>query len=175
MAVSTLVGQNIGAGNIQRASRIALLGTGLGFSILTLVGVIAFAFAPLIVAFFVPHDPEVIAEGARFIRIICLAWGGMGIQLCVVATFRASGNMLMAMVIALVSQFMIQFPLAYVLSKHTLEAHGLWWSFPITNVLVAVVSLSWFARGSWKTMRLTEQDKETAKVTDEAIIEEGLR
>jgi Na+-driven multidrug efflux pump len=100
----------------------------------------------------------------------------MGIQLCVVATFRASGNMLMAMVIALVSQFTIQFPLAYVLSKHTLlQAHGLWWSFPITNVLVAVVSVSWFARGSWKTMRLTEQDKETAKVTDEAIIEEGLR
>ncbi len=176
MAVSTLVGQNIGAGNIQRASRIALLGTGLGFGILTLVGIIAFAFAPLIVAFFVPHDPDVIAEGARFIRIMCLAWGGMGIQLCVVATFRASGNMLMAMVIALVSQFMIQFPLAYVLSKHTLlQAHGLWWSFPVTNVLVAVVSLSWFARGSWKTARLTEEDKETAKVTDEAIIEEVLR
>ena len=43
---------------------------------------------------------------------MCLAWGGIGIQLCVVATFRASGNMLNAMVIALVSQFMIQFPLA---------------------------------------------------------------
>lgn len=175
MAVSTLVGQNIGAGNIQRASRIALLGTVFGFGILTLVGVVAFAFAPLIVAFFVPYDPDVIAEGARFIRIMCLAWGGMGVQLCVVAAFRASGNMLMAMVIALVSQFMIQFPLAYVLSKHTvLQAHGLWWSFPVTNVLVALVSLCWFARGSWKTTRLTEDDKETLKVTEEAIIEEGL-
>ena len=30
MAVSTLVGQNIGAGNIQRASRIALFGTSVG-------------------------------------------------------------------------------------------------------------------------------------------------
>ena len=127
-------------------------------------------------AFFVPSDAEVIAEGARFIRIMCLAWGGMGVQLCVVATFRASGNMLMAMVIALVSQFMIQFPLAYVLSKHTaLHADGLWWSFPVTNIMVALVSLGWFARGSWKTTRLTEEDRATAKVTDEAIIEEGLR
>ena len=42
MAVSTLVGQNIGAGNIQRASRIALLGAALGFGILTLVGIVAF-------------------------------------------------------------------------------------------------------------------------------------
>ncbi len=176
MAVSTLVGQNIGAGNVQRASRIALLGVALGFGILTLVGLLAFAFAPAIVAFFVPSDADVIAEGARFIRIMCLAWGGMGIQLCVVATFRASANMLMAMVIALVSQFMIQFPLAYVLSKHTtLHADGLWWSFPVTNILVALVSLGWFARGSWKTTRLTEEDRETAKVTDETIIEEGLR
>src|SRR6476646_9738730 len=116
MAVSTLVGQNIGAGNIQRASRIALLGTALGFGVLTLVGTVAFLLAPYIVAFFVPRDADVITEGARFIRIMCLAWGGMGIQLCVVAAFRASGNMLMAMVIALVSQWMIQFPVAYVLS-----------------------------------------------------------
>jgi len=40
---------------------------------------------------------------------------------------------------------------------------------------VALVSLGWFARGSWKTTRLTEEDRETAKVTDETIIEEGLR
>jgi Na+-driven multidrug efflux pump len=176
MAVSTLVGQNIGAGSIQRASRIALLGTALGFGVLTLVGTVAFLLAPYIVAFFVPRDADVIAEGSRFIRIMCLAWGGMGIQLCVVAAFRASGNMLMAMVIALVSQWMIQFPLAYVLSKHSvLQSDGLWWSFPVTNILVALVSLGWFARGSWKEKRLTEEDREVAKVTEESIIEEGLR
>ena len=93
-------------------------------------------------------------RGRRFVRIMCLAWGGMGIQLCVVAAFRASGNMLMAMVIALVSQWMIQFPVAYVLSNHTvLQADGLWWSFPVTNILVALVSLGWFARGTWKDKR----------------------
>jgi putative MATE family efflux protein len=176
MAVSTLVGQNMGAGNIERASRAALLGAAFGFAILTVAGMLAFLFAPLIVAFFVPYDPEVIAEGARFIRIMCLAWGGIGIQLCVVSAFRASGNMLMAMVIALVSQWMIQFPLAYVLSKHTaLAAGGLWWSFPVTSVLVALVSLGWFARGKWKETRLTEEDKQSVRVTEETIIEEGIR
>ena len=165
MAVSTLVGQNIGAGNIQRASRIALLGTALGFGVLIgLVGTVAFLLAPYIVAFFVPRDADVIAEGSRLVRIMCLAWGGMGIQLCVVAAFRASGNMLMAMVIALVSQWMIQFPLAYVLSKHSvLHSDGLWWSFPVTNILVALVSLGWFARGSWKTRRLTEDSERLPK------------
>ena len=176
MAVSTLVGQNIGAGNIERASKIALLGTMLGFGILSAAGVVAYIFAPPIVSFFIPNDAAVIAEGARFIRIMCLAWGCIGVQLCIVSAFRASGNMLMAMVIALVAQWMIQFPLAYVLSKHTvLLADGLWWSFPVTNILVAIVSLCWFARGSWKTTRLTEDAELTTKITQEMIIEEGIR
>ncbi|WP_323813519.1 MATE family efflux transporter [Cellvibrio sp. NN19] len=175
MAVSTLVGQNIGAGNIQRAARIAMLGSLYGFVALTLVGIITYIFAHNIVAFFVPDDAEVIREGAKFIRIMALAWGGIGVQLCIVSTFRASGNMLSAMVIAMVSQWMIQFPMAYVLSKHTdLHETGLWWSFPVTNIAVAIIALCWFARGSWKQTRITEDDKHIAKVTQDAVIEDGL-
>jgi Na+-driven multidrug efflux pump len=83
--------------------------------------------------------------------------------------------MLNAMVIALVSQWMIQFPLAYVLSKHTmLQEVGIWWSFPVTNLAVAVISVSWFAQGGWKKTRLTEEDREIIKVSEETIAEEGL-
>jgi putative MATE family efflux protein len=175
-AVSTLVGQNIGAGNIDRAARVTQIGTLFGFVALSLIGILAYVFAPAIVAFFIPEDPNVIAEGAGFIRIMALAWGGMGIQLCIVSAFRASGNMLIAMVIALVSQWMVQFPLAYVLSKHTvLQAHGLWWSFPATNVAVAIVSICWFARGSWKKTRLTEEDQQTAKIAQAALVEDTIR
>jgi putative MATE family efflux protein len=176
MAVSTLVGQNIGAGNIGRATRVARLGACFGFVVLSLVGLVAYVFAGRIVAFFIPEDPGVIAAGARFIRIMCLAWGGMGIQLCIVSAFRASGNMLIAMVIALVSQWMLQFPLAYVLSKHTiLAAEGLWWSFPVTNVVVAIVAVAWFSRGSWKTTRLTEDAAQTALVAQETLVEDTIR
>jgi putative MATE family efflux protein len=176
MAVSTLVSQNIGAGNVQRASRVTMLGAVWGFIILTAVGLIVYLFAPAFVAFFVPRDAAVIAEGARFIRVMCLAWGAIGVQLCIVSAFRASGNMLVAMVIAIVSQFMFQFPLAYVLSKHTaLQAAGLWWSFPIANTASALVSVCWFAQGGWKKTRLTEEDREVAKVAEETIAEEGIR
>jgi putative MATE family efflux protein len=175
-AVSTLVGQNMGAGNIERAARVTRIGTLFGFGALSVIGIIAYMFAPQIVAFFIPEDPGVIAEGAGFIRTMSLAWGGMGIQLCIVSAFRASGNMLIAMVIALVSQWMVQFPLAYVLSKHTvLQAHGLWWSFPVTNIAVAVVSVCWFARGSWKATRLTEDAQQTAKIAEAAMVEDTIR
>ena len=175
MAVSTLVGQNIGAGNIERAARVTYLGTLLSFIILTVVGVVAWLCAPWLVRFFIPDDVNVIGQGAHFIRIMCLAWGGIGIQMCIVSAFRASGNMLNAMVIAMVSQWMIQFPMAYVLSRHTsLHAEGLWWSFPVTNIAVALISMAWFARGSWKVGRLTDDDITTAKITQDAIIEDGV-
>jgi putative MATE family efflux protein len=175
-AVSTLVSQNMGARNLTRASRVTYLGAGAGFVVLSLVGLLAYVLAPALVAFFVPRAPDVIAEGARFIRIMCLAWGGIGVQLCVLSAFRASGNMLAAMVIALVSQFMLQFPLAYILSKHTsLQADGIWWSFPITTIVVALVSLCWFAQGGWKKTVLTEEDRQVAQVAEETIAEEGIR
>ena len=175
-AASTLVSQNMGARNLQRAGWAALLAASAGFVILSIVGLVAYLLAPALVAFFVPRAPDVIAEGAHFIRIMCLAWGGIGVQLCIVSAFRASGNMLAAMVIALVSQFMFQFPLAYILSKHTaLQASGLWWSFPITTILVALVSVCWFAQGGWKATVLTEEARQVAQVAEETIAEESIR
>ncbi|HVT51258.1 MAG TPA: hypothetical protein VHE77_06810 [Dongiaceae bacterium] len=71
---------------------------------------------------------------------------------------------------------MFQFPLAYILSKHTtLTAGGLWWSFPVTNIAVAIVSIAWFGRGSWKETRITEEAKTTAEVAQEVIIEDTIR
>lgn len=84
--------------------------------------------------------------------------------------------MLAPMVIALVSQFALQFPLAYILSKHTaLQASGLWWSFPITIIIVALVLLCWFAQGGWKATVLTEESRQIAQVAGETIAEEGIR
>ena len=54
MAISTLVGQNIGAGNIERAAQIGRLGGLLGFASLSVFGLIVFLFAPQFVAVFVP-------------------------------------------------------------------------------------------------------------------------
>ena len=177
MAISTLAGQNIGAGNIERADRIGKLGAALAFGILTGLGILVFAFAPQIAAFFVPSDQGVIAAGAHFMRTIALAWGFMGIQLALTGVLRASGNMVTAMMITLASQWVIQFPLAYVLSTHTpLGSSGIWWAFPVNNVLMALVVVSVYARGTWKHTRLiSRNDKVAAKIEREAELEEPMR
>ncbi len=175
MAISTLVGQNIGAGNIKRAEEIGRLGALIGFGLLTLVGIIVFIFATPLIGFFVPGDAEVIRLGTVFLRIIALSWGFMGVQMALTGALRGSGNMVVTMVIALVSQWMLQFPLAYVLSKHTtLGTSGLWWSFTITNVVTALITFFWYMKGDWKKTKLvTPEEKLTEKVSEESIIEEG--
>jgi Na+-driven multidrug efflux pump len=101
----------------------------------------------------------------------------MAVQFSLVAVFRASGNMMTTMVLTLVSQWVLQFPLAYTLSKHTtLGADGLWWSFAITNVLAALATAVWYRRGTWKKTKLiTSEDKLTEQVSEEIIVEEGVR
>lgn len=147
MAIATLVGQNIGAGNIKRASDTARVGTLFSFGLMTLIGIVSYIFAPQFIGFFIPNDIAVIQAGALFVRIMALTFGFTGIQFALIGVFRASGNMMTTMVITLISQWVLQLPLAYFLSRHTgLGISGLWWAFPVTNVLTAIITLVWFMK-----------------------------
>lgn len=174
MAVSALVGQNIGAGNVERAARIGRLGASIGFWTLTGFGVIAFFFARSLVAFFVPSDPKVIAEGAVFLRTMALSWGCIGAQFSLTGVLRASGNMVVTMVLTLVGQWVLQFPLAYVLSEHTgWGMRGIWIAFPIANVVIVLITIAVYARGDWKRKRLTDEDELVEHVIEETIVDTG--
>ena len=173
MAVSALAGQNIGAGNVARAASIGRLGALLGFGSLTLLGMVVFLFSTQLVAFFVPRDAEVIREGSLFLRIMCLSWGFIGAQFAFAGVFRASGNMVVNMTLTISSQWLLQLPLAYVLSKHTsLGAEGIYWAMPIANVTTALVTGAVYAHGGWRKKRLI--NKEEIKVTEEILEDEGI-
>jgi putative MATE family efflux protein len=180
MATSTLVAQNIGAGNTNRAGRIAWLSSGVAFAVLELVGLLCFLFATPLIRFFVPNAADVIAGGTRFLRLMALSFGFIGLQQTLSGAFRGSGNTLNTMILAMVSLWVFQFPTAYVLSKHTpLGAVGLWWAFPIANVSIACVAALWFLQGGWKRKKLISGEEEEQRelveeVTEEAIVQEGI-
>lgn len=168
MATSTLVGQSIGAGNIARAEKVARLAATITFCTLTAVGLLCIAFAPAIVRFFVPEDPRVIREGAAYIRIVSWSFGFIGLQFALTGVLRASGEMIPAMAIGLVSQWLLQIPLAFALSKYTsLGVDGVWWSTPIVNVATAIVAALWFARGSWKERKLISPVRREQEAVEE--------
>jgi putative MATE family efflux protein len=176
MAIATLVGQNIGAGNMKRASDIGRFGSWVSFWVLTALGLIAFIFARHLIAFFVPGDEAVIAEGTRFLRIMAFSWGFIGVQMALLGVLRAAGNMMLPMMLSIISQWVVQLPLALILAKHTsFGISGLWWSFTTSNVVMVIITIAIYSRGTWKTRKLTQQEKEVEKATEEILIEEGVR
>ena len=160
IATSTLVGQNMGAGKIKRAERIAKLSSLAGFSALTIIGIIFFLFAEHISAIFIPGETDTIQSSALFIRIMALTYGFIGIQMALNGTFRGSGNTMISMVLSIISLWVLRFPLAYILSKHTAFAEvGLWIAFPISNIIAAIVTVIWFMEGTWKKKNVTKNIK----------------
>jgi Na+-driven multidrug efflux pump len=176
MATSTLAGQAIGARNPKRAEDIAWLSSVISFFLLSFLGLFVFIFAPAIVRFFVPNDPLVIEGGVRFIHIIAPSFGFLGFQMALSGVLRAAGSTFATMVLALVSLWGIQFPVAFILSRYTeLGETGIWWAFPASYIIVSFMSLFWFIRGNWKKHRLTETEELEDIITEEILIEEGTR
>jgi Na+-driven multidrug efflux pump len=128
------------------------------------------------VAFFVPSDPKVIAEGAVFLRTMALSWGCIGAQFSLTGVLRASGNMVVTMVLMLVGQWVLQFPLAYVLSEHAgWGMRGIWIAFPVANVVIVLITIAVYARGDWKRKRLTDEEELVERVTEETFVDTGTR
>lgn len=174
MATSTLVGQNIGAGKIDRAEKIAMLSTKLAFFILSAVGILTFIFANQIVGVFIPGEAATIESGAYFLRIMSLTFGFIGMQLTLNGVFVGSGNTMISMILAIVSLWVLRFPLGYVLAMHTSLAEvGIWIAFPVSNIVAALATLVWFKKGTWKHKKITEEMKQIDDTRTETIIEEG--
>ncbi|MBN1445399.1 MAG: MATE family efflux transporter [Candidatus Omnitrophica bacterium] len=175
MATSALVGQNIGAGKIERAERIVRMAVSVGFVTLTLIGVLMFLFAEQLSAIFIPGEFETIRMSAQFLRIMALTFGFIGIHHVLNGAFIGSGNTFTSMALSIISLWLLRFPLSYFLSRHTgLREMGIWIAFPATNVLTALITAIWFSRGTWKKRKITEEIKLVAETTEEALIEEGL-
>lgn len=175
MATSTLVGQNIGAGKIERAERIVKLSCNVGFTVLTVLGVFVFIFAEHLVSFFIPGETETIESSSYFIRIMAFTFGFISIQMSMNGAFRASGNTMISMMLSIISLWVLRFPLAFILSTYTeLKEVGIWIAFPAANVIATIITYAWFKKGTWKHKKLTEDLKLERETTEETIIEEGM-
>ena len=154
-ATTTLVGQNMGAGKIDRAERTTHYAGTIAFISMTIVGVCFFFFAENIVRTFLDADDEVVGMGVSFLKIVAPSFGFMGVQLALVGALRGSGSTLQSMLLAIVGIWVIQFPFAWIVSGMESMKHlGVWWSFPVSYVIPAIITFIWFKTGNWKKKKV---------------------
>ncbi|QDH81506.1 MATE family efflux transporter [Echinicola soli] len=151
IATTTLVGQNVGAQKLRRAEKTGLLSVKVAFFGLTGIGVLLFLFAEDLVRFFVPNEPNVIADGALFIKIMGPSFGFLGVQQVINGTFNGAGFTKASMFISFLNLWIIRFPVGYYLAYHTSLGHeGIYWAFPISNWVSAIVAFIYFRTGYWR-------------------------
>lgn len=152
-AASTLVGQNLGANKPDRAEKATWMTIAYISAFLFVVSLIFFFFGAHIIRFFI-NDPEVIREGAQYLKIIALFEVFLGFEIVLEGAFGGAGNSLPPMLIS-VPLTWLRIPLALLLA-HTmgLGSLGIWLAISITTGLKGIVMAYWFRRGKWKEQKV---------------------
>lgn len=150
-ATATLVGQNMGANRIDRAEKTSNYAATIAFFSMTIIGLCFFLFAEPIVRAFLDAEEHVVAMAVSFMRITAPSFGFMGAQLSMVGTMRGSGNTMESMIFTIIGVWVIQFPFAWIATQYESVAElGVWWSFPASYVLPAILTFIWLKKGTWK-------------------------
>ncbi|HEY6814342.1 MAG TPA: MATE family efflux transporter [Croceibacterium sp.] len=156
VAVATVVGQNVGAGRIDRAEAAARIGAWLGFGSLTLVGLALLPVVPSIMAALAPGETEVIARASTF-AYVYLPFMGLGTAgQVMLGVFRGAGSTRQSMTLSVAQQWLFQMPAALVLALWTPAGiDGVWWSYPIGGAALTAMTLLWFHHGPWRRRLVT--------------------
>ncbi|HTR34572.1 MAG TPA: MATE family efflux transporter [Bryobacteraceae bacterium] len=149
-AAATLVGQNLGARKPERAET-SVWRTGF-YNMLFLggVGLIFIAFAEKLIGLFTT-DPAVVPLAVSGLRLLSYGYVSYAYGMVVTASFNGAGDTATPTVLNLVSFWLCQIPLAWVLAFHTsLGPRGVFVSVVVSDTVLAVLSILLFRRGTWK-------------------------
>jgi putative MATE family efflux protein len=149
-AAATLVGQNLGAKQPDRAEQSVWRA---GFFNMIFLGGVSLVFlllAPKLVGIF-SADPQVIKFGADCLRIISICYILYAYGLVILQAFNGAGDTFTPSMINLVCYWAVQIPLAFLLSRHFhFGPNGIYTAVLITEILLSLACIYVFRQGRWK-------------------------
>lgn len=151
-ATATLVGQNLGAEQPDRAeSSVWKIGR-YNMVFMVAISLVFFFFNETLVAIF-SVDDRVITIGGQWLRIISYSYFIYGWWMVSVQAFNGSGDTRTPTLINLVFFWLIQIPLCYFLAITLNYSHtGVFWGIFVSETGVGIFTLWLFSRGGWKKM-----------------------
>jgi putative MATE family efflux protein len=153
-AAATLVGQNLGARQPERAERSVWITGFVNMAFLAAVSLVYIFCNEWLVRIFT-RDAAVIAAGAQCLRVvaygyIAYAWGMVMLQ-----AFNGAGDTWTPTKINFFCFWLIEIPLAYVLAlKLGAKAGGVYWSIHVAETAAGLVGIAMFRRGKWKRIQV---------------------
>jgi MATE family, multidrug efflux pump len=149
-AAATLVGQNLGAGQPERAERSVWIAGFLNAGLLGLAGLFFVLFPDIVVDIFT-HDPEISQYARECLRIVGYGYAFYGLGMVMESSFNGAGDTITPTWLNFFVFWVFEIPLAYVLAyKFNLGTSGVFWAITISFSLLAVTAALLFKRGRWK-------------------------
>jgi putative MATE family efflux protein len=153
-AAATMVGQNLGANQPERAEKSVWRTGYYNVIFMGIVMIIFLLFSNNIAAFFV-NEKEVIANAAQCLDIIALGYLFYAFGMVLVQSFNGAGDTRTPTIMNFFIFWMMQIPLAYLLAiEFSLESAGVYWAIVISESAFTIIGYFLFKRGRWKTVKV---------------------
>lgn len=150
-ALATIIGQNMGAGNIKRANQAFVTSGILAASIMALSGLIMFFFTESLVGIFT-EDAYIISEGSYYLKMILLTVPLFGFFNCLTGLFQGSGHTVSAMAINMGRLWLLRIPMVLMLRFFNInDPKFVWYAMIISNIIIVAVGMIMYKSGKWKT------------------------
>ena len=146
-ATAAIVGQNLGAGRPDRAARAGWISVGF-CSLFGVAACVVELIMPERFAAIFSHDPAVIAEAAKYLRIAAFSQLGICAEIVLEGALGGAGHT-MAPMLTSTSITALRIPLAaWAAARY--GSSGLWWTISLTALARAVGMLAIWKAGRWK-------------------------
>lgn len=152
-ALTTIVGQNMGANQLDRAQESFHKASKIT-SIVGIIGcILLLVFDGPIVNFFIQSkdDPEVITKGIHYLKYISLSMPFLGLFSVFQGIFQGSGNTKYSMSMEIGRLWFVRIPMILIFKYFTnIGSTGIWISMSFSNILVCVYGYIIYKKDVWK-------------------------
>jgi putative MATE family efflux protein len=153
-AAATLVGQNLGAKQPERAEQ-SVWKT--GFYTMLLMGGVGLFFVlfpgPIIRLF--THDPAIASLGAACLRVVSIGNIGYAYEMVMMQAFNGAGDTLTPTIVNSFGFIVFEIPIAYALALPLgMRSHGVYWAITVSESAIAVAMVLLFRQGRWKAKKI---------------------
>ena len=159
MALSTFVGQNLGARQYDRVKKGVRFGILCSVVLAELMGVAIFFLGPHLIALF-NSTPDVVDFGTRQAKLEAFAYFLLAFSHSVAGVMRGAGRAIVPMLVMLVCWCVIRVSYIMLVARASGNIQMVFWAYPITWALSSVAFLIYFLRGDW--LHYLERKERTA-------------
>ncbi|SJZ91876.1 MATE family efflux transporter [Selenihalanaerobacter shriftii] len=138
-----IVGYNYGHDNLDRMKKAIRYGLIAGFLFTTIGGMFFQIFPGQLVSLF-NDDPSLVQIGVTALKRISFAFPIMGLSVIASITFQAIGKGIPSLVLSFLRQIVLLLPIMYLLGR-TYGLDAAWFAFPISELLVSILTILWLA------------------------------